>query len=71
MRSFWDCCGEAKRDLRDIGRGDQRGVGVGRVHDHLNGRGLTLAQLLRETGIDLEADGRVAAVDEIANLAAR
>ena len=60
---------KAERDLRDVTRSDQRGVGVGRIHNHLQRRGLALAQLLRKAGIDLQADGRIAPVDEIANLA--
>ncbi len=60
---------KAQRDLRDVSRGDQRRVGIGRIHNHLQRSCLALAQLLRKTGVDLQADCRLALLDQIAKLA--
>ena len=60
---------EAERDLRDVSRGNERGVGVGGVDDHLQRRGLALEQLLRKAGVDFERKRCLALVDEVARLA--
>ena len=57
---------EAQRDLRDVARGNQRGIRVGRVHDHLQRRGLAAAQLLGKAGIDLQPDGGLPLLNQIA-----
>src|ERR1039458_4218539 len=61
--------GKAKRDLRDVAGGNQRSVRVGRIHDHLQRRGLALAQVARKPSIDLDAHCSLSLLDEIAELA--
>ncbi len=61
MRSRCVLLRKSERDLRDVARGNQRGIGVGGIHDHLQRRGFALAQLLREAGVDLEPHGGIAA----------
>src|ERR1035441_6383578 len=61
--------GKAKRDLRDVAGGDQRGIRVGRIDNNLQWRSLSLAQLLRKPGIDLDSNSAFSLLDQIAELA--
>src|SRR5205807_10622548 len=61
--------GEAQRNLVDVAGRDQGSIRVCRIDDHLHGRGLSLAKVLRETGIDSQRYCDVTSIDEISNLA--
>jgi hypothetical protein len=60
---------ERASNLAQVADGDQRGVGVCAVDDHLQGRGPALAQIFREAGVNLQGDRCLAQVNEFGDLA--
>ena len=61
--------GEVRQESAQIAQGDEGGVGIAPVEDHLQRCGLAAGEALAETGAEVDHEQGLAAVDQRGDLA--